>query len=110
MAEMQALERATIEVKNGQIELLRSAQEIKSLVLKQATQLINIRIAQRDETREQLALANMLSEINTLTADMIRAMRLAENLGGTGWNDSDIRDVLTSKTLIADESFFRAQV
>jgi len=107
--EIQSMERATIEIKNGEIELARDEQEVKLLMLKQANLELNIRMAERDESREEMALSDILGEASTVASDMVRALSFARNDAQFGWNDSDVRDVLTNNALKANESFNRAQ-
>lgn len=111
--EIQAMTNAKIELARGSQELLRTEQEVKILVLKQANLGLNKAIAQRDLDREMKELLNLIDEANTLLIDRTRTIKLAEkNFEGNaiGWVEEDVRDVLTNGVLVADQAFFRAQV
>lgn len=111
--EIQAMTNADIEVARGSQELLRTEQEVKILVLKQANLGLTKAIAQRDLDREMKELLNLIDEANTLLIDRTRTIKLAEkNFEGNaiGWVEEDVRDVLTNGVLVADQAFFRAQV
>ncbi len=110
ISEIQYMERAQIELARGRQELLRTEQEVKVLILKQANLALDISMAQRDATREMLALTDLIDEINGLATDYIRAVQLASNDPSVdGWSDQDVRLVLTSKVMMADHAFERAQ-
>ncbi len=109
VAEIQAMERAEIIMRQAENDLLRTEVEVKRLVRDQARLALNINTAQRDASREMVTLTNMIAQVNRLAADYDRAIRLAENDAEVGWLDQDVRLVLTQDVLHADRMFERAQ-
>jgi len=110
---IQTIMQAEIEMARGNIEAIRTEQEVQLLLLRKARLELNVSMAQRDLNREMNALKNLLAEVGTLSADYVRAIKLAEtNFQNVslGWQENDVHDVLTKSVLIADKAFFRAQV
>jgi hypothetical protein len=111
--EIQTLERSQIVVAQGKQELLRTEQEVKILLLKQARMKLNYYMAMRDLDREMQTILNLTNQADTILADLSRITELNKNNFDNlaiGWAEDDIRDVLTNSTLIADNAFYRAQV
>lgn len=112
IAEQQALQQAELIRYQGAIELERSQQRVRQLILQQANLELEYAMAVRDVTREKKTLATMLDEATRIMFDFNRAVKLTEEIGGEplGWQELDVREVLTNDMLIAEQAFYRAQV
>ncbi len=112
IAEQQALQQAELIRYQGEIELERSQQRVRQLVMQQANLELDYAMAVRDATREKKTLATMLDETARIVFDFNRAVKLTEDIGGEalGWQEQDVREVLTNDMLVAEQAFYRAQV
>ncbi|MDR4504180.1 MAG: hypothetical protein MRK01_05205 [Candidatus Scalindua sp.] len=115
--EINYMERANIHAieldtqKNTEIERVR--QQVQLTMLEQANRAFDLSIAHRDLKREIDNLTNKIDEVGTLVSDFNRLTNLLKKHQSglsIGWEEDDVRDVLTNYVLIADKAFSRAQV